>query len=132
MLPHIKYQRYHRGNIKTHRVKFKISLGTINDGVYFPGWNTLHNIVEEVKNPNVFLREVILRNRFSPGNFPGWIQPGQGDRIFSGFPNFFGKVFLVNLKFFLLAFSTFSWGQCKQNKFLKKFKQVLFLILNFS
>ena len=41
----------------------------------FPGVNKLYNIVGEVKNPNVFLRGVILRSRFSPGNFPGWIQP---------------------------------------------------------
>ena len=47
----------------------------------------------------------------------------------SGF--LFGKVFLINLKFsLLLAFSTFSGEQCRQNKFLRKLKQVLFIVLN--
>ena len=82
ILPHTKeYQEYHRGNMKTHQVKSKNSLGTINDAVSFLGWNKLCNIVGEVKNPNVFLRGVILLNRFSLENLPGWIQPAYWDRV---------------------------------------------------
>ena len=65
-------------------MKSKNSLEIINDGVFFPGWNKLCNIAGEVKNPNVFLRGVILRNRFSTRNFPGRIQPGYWDKMSSG------------------------------------------------
>ena len=62
-------------------MKSKNSLGTINDTVLILGWNNLCNIVGEVKTPNVFLRGVILPNRFSPGNYPRRIQPGYWDRV---------------------------------------------------
>ena len=72
--------------MKTHRVKPKNSLGTISGRVFFPGWNKLWYIVGggggEVKNPNVFFPGNDLRNRFSSGNFPGWIQPGYWDRVY--------------------------------------------------
>ena len=42
----------------------------------------------------------------------------------------FGKVFLINLKFFLIDFSIYSREQCKQNKYLKRNKRLLFLILS--
>ena len=52
------------------------SLGTINDAVFLPGWNKFCNVAGEVKNLNVFLLGVILRNIFSLRNFPERIQLG--------------------------------------------------------
>ena len=47
-----------------------------------------------------------------------------------GFPFLFAKVFLIDLKFSELDFSTFSRVQRKQNKFLWTFKRILFLTIN--
>ena len=47
-----------------------------NSSIFSPGWTKLCNIIGEVKNQNTFHRRVILRTRISPGNTPGWIQPG--------------------------------------------------------
>ena len=58
----------------------KIHWGLSMMGLLFLGWIKLCIFVGEVKNPNVFLWGVILWNRFSPGNFSGWIQLGYWDR----------------------------------------------------
>ena len=46
----------------------------------------------------------------------------------SGFPDLFGKVFLIIVKLWQLDFSTYLREQCKQNKFFKRHKRLLFLI----
>ena len=75
-------EQYHRGNIKTHRSEIQIFTGDYQLFDISPGLTKLCNVVVEVKTPNALHRSVILRTRFSPGNSPGWIQPGFSDRVY--------------------------------------------------
>ena len=96
----------------------KHSPRTVNNVIFFPGWNKLCNIVGKVKNPKLFFRGVILRNRFSTGNFPGWFQLGYWDRVL--------KLFVVvqfsSLKSWLLRFESLKvWKKPKYNSLGNKY-----------
>ena len=75
--------------MKTHRVKPKKSLAQQTHDVvststvgYFSRGEISYAILSG-RYKNVFFRGMILQKRFSPGNFPGWIQPVYWDRVFN-------------------------------------------------
>ena len=57
-------------------VKFRNSLGNTNDSTSPRGEPNSVIYIEKVENLNLFQRGAILQTSFSPGNSPGWIQPG--------------------------------------------------------
>ena len=57
-------------------------LGTTNGSIFFPRWTKLCKTVAEVKTRNAFHRRVILKTRFSPGNYPGRSHPEYWEDLF--------------------------------------------------
>ena len=70
---------YHRGNIKTHLVNFRKSVGKIYYSSFRLGWTYY---VIQWKIETLLQREVVLQARFLTGKSPRWIQPGHWDRVF--------------------------------------------------
>ena len=62
-------------------VKLRKSPGNINYSKFPPGWTDNKICIEEIENSNFSQRRVVLKARFSPGNFPGWIQLGHWGRV---------------------------------------------------
>ena len=72
---------YHRGLIKTHRVKFRKSLGNINYSTFPQGWTRLCNMHWEGRNFKLFSAKSGFTGQIFTGNSPEWIHLGHPERL---------------------------------------------------
>ena len=73
---------YHGVIPKPNGVQFRKSLGNIKFLKFLPGWTNSKICIGEVENSNFSQQGVVLKARFPPGSFPGWIQLGHWGRVF--------------------------------------------------
>ena len=63
------------------KVKLRNSFENINYSPFLPGWTKLCNMHQGGVKFKLFSAGSVLQARFSPRRSPGWIQPGQWDRV---------------------------------------------------